>query len=93
MTNCLQASEAARLARTVEEAESVRTATILILLLSLGACADGRWVVRDLSSVSFKFAAPGPAGPFAKPSTATRPLPPSVSHRRAALQDLAVVGR
>lgn len=46
----------------------MRTVIILTLLLFLSACAEGRWVARDLSSLSFQFAAPGPMGPFAKPS-------------------------
>ncbi len=71
----------------------MRTTTILILLLSLSACAEGRWVARDLSSLSFQFAAPGPSGPFAKPPKADGPARPGVSPHRKAPQDLAAVGR
>ena len=66
----------------------MRTTIILTLLLALSACAEGRWVARDLSSLSFQFAAPEPSGPFAKP-----PKKPGVSPLREAPQDLAAVGR
>ena len=69
----------------------MRTAMILWLLVSLSACAEGRWVARDLSSFSFQFAAPGPAGPFAKSAPAPRPRPNGGTALRAAPQDLAAV--
>ena len=53
----------------------MRMAIALTSLLLLGACADGRWVVRDLSSYAFQFHSRTPAGPFAKPGTAARTLP------------------
>ena len=71
----------------------MRTTIILTLLLALSACAEGRWVARDLSSLSFQFAAPEPSGPFAKPPEAGRPAKPGVSPLREAPQDLAAVGR
>ena len=39
---------------------------VLVSLLLLGACGDGRWVAHDLSRVSFQFSAPASPGPFAK---------------------------
>ena len=69
----------------------MRKASILFLLLVLSACADGRWVVRDLSSFSFQFAAPGPEGPFAKPTRAVLPPAPDLAWRRAAPQAAATV--
>ena len=53
----------------------MRVAIALTSLLLLGACAEGRWVVRDLSSYSFQFQSRTPAGPFAKPGTAARTPP------------------
>lgn len=70
----------------------MRTAFILFLLLSLSACADGRWVAQDLSSFSFQFAAPEPAGPFAKSSTAGRSVLPGPAPIRSVPQDLAAAG-
>lgn len=39
----------------------------LIAMVLLSGCTDGRWVVHDLSNVSFQFTSPTPAGPFAPP--------------------------
>ena len=42
----------------------------LVALLLLSGCANGRWVVHDLSSVSFEFTGPTPSGPFTPVRTA-----------------------
>ena len=45
----------------------------LVALLLLSGCADGRWVVHDLSHVSFEFSGPtAVATPARSPSAATR---------------------
>ena len=45
----------------------------LVALLLLSGCADGRWVVHDLSHVSFEFSGPtSVATPARSPSAATR---------------------
>ncbi|WP_299615280.1 hypothetical protein [Pelagibius sp.] len=67
----------------------MRAAIAVISLLLLSACADGRWVANDLSSLSFQFSAPAPSGPFAKshptgsqPETAYRPSPSQTATKR-----------
>ena len=35
----------------------------LVALMLLSGCTNGRWVVHDLSSVSFEFTGPSPSGP------------------------------
>ena len=67
----------------------MRAAIAVVSLLLLSACADGRWVAKDLSSLSFQFSAPAPSGPFAKarvsapqPETAYRPSPSQTATRR-----------
>ena len=69
----------------------MRTAIILFSLLFLSACAEGRWVSQDLSSFSFQFAAPEPAGPFAKSASGLQAPPQGGPARRAAPEDLAAV--
>ena len=45
----------------------------LVMLMLLSGCSNGRWVMHDLSSVSFQFDGPTTlAAPARPPSAATR---------------------
>ena len=45
----------------------------LVALMLLSGCTDGRWVVHDLSNVSFEFTGPSPSGPFTPTSSPAVP--------------------
>ena len=67
----------------------MRIAIALTSLLLLTACADGRWVANDLSSYSFKFSAPSPAGPFSKSRASAPPQAALAAPARAPRRTLA----
>ena len=71
----------------------MRTVVILVSLLFVTACADGRWVAHDLSRFSFQFNAPASPGPFAKTRATAAPPASVAAPARASRQPLVAATR
>lgn len=57
-----------------KEGDDMRRTVTVIALLFLAACTDGRWVMHDLSRISFQFSPIVPVGPSVRTQTAPLPL-------------------